>query len=202
VIPPSIFSDILLAWSFLGPRWQAYQLVTPDSPAFLCQPGLCNAHCCRAFSVALGDREVERMQRLGGLIPADFLELEDGRPVRLPLVQPYLLARASDRCTLLGDDLRCTRYHGRPDACRLYPHFAVAFDLETRKPARPGPLPLPELVGRALADRLDGSVVPLLLRHVECPGFTGAPLGDLAWERLFRETAALQAAVETPDSSR
>jgi Fe-S-cluster containining protein len=173
--------------------------VTPETPEFHCQPDLCNAHCCRAFSVALGEREVERMQRLGGLRPEQFLELEDGQPVRLPLVQPYLLARAANRCALLGEDLRCTRYNGRPDACRLYPHFVVAFDLEITKPVRSARLSLPGLVDRALAGRLEGPVVPMLLRHVECPGFTGAPLGPTAWEQLFRATAALQAAVESPD---
>ena len=35
-------------------------------------------------------------------------------------------------------------------------------------------------------------LVPLLLGHVECPGFTGEPIGDVEWNRLFRETYQLQ----------
>jgi hypothetical protein len=42
------------------------------------------------------------------------------------------------------------------------------------------------LRGEALRD------VPLLLRHRPCPGFTGPPLGERAWLRLYLRTARLQ----------
>ena len=34
--------------------------------------------------------------------------------------------------------------------------------------------------------------LPLLLRHLECPGFTGEPLTENGWRELISETARLQ----------
>jgi len=198
VIAAVTLEAISRAWAVLGPRWEAYALVLPGDPAFICQPATCDAHCCRAFSVSLGAPEVARMAAASGLPPSRFLECEDGEPVTLPLVQPYLLARDGNGCALLGGDLGCTQYAGRPSACRLYPHFAVAFDLAAGRPLRSAGSTLPALVDAALAGEPPGPAVPLLLRHTECPGFTGPPLGEAAWAALFRETAALQSAVDSP----
>jgi Fe-S-cluster containining protein len=137
------------------------------------------------------------MTTSSGLIPADFLEIEDGRPVTLPLAQPYLLARSDNHCALLGESLACTQYHGRPNACRLYPHFVVAFDRQAARPLRSADAPLSRLVEDTLEGRL-GNTLPLLLRHTECPGFTGPPLDASAWGRLFLDTALLQEAVDLP----
>lgn len=175
-------------WDAIKERYQAYQLVLPGSPRFVCQAELCDAHCCRAFSVNLGESEVARMEQESGLQTVQFLECEDGRPVVLPLAQPFLLARNDNRCRLLGDDLGCTQYHGRPNACRLYPHFVVFIDEASKRPVTA------DLGGivRSFEPPPAGPYVPLLLAHVECPGLTGAPLDQTEWDRLIRQTYQLQ----------
>jgi Fe-S-cluster containining protein len=198
VIPSVTFDAMRRAWQILGARWEAYALVLPGDPTFVCQPSVCDAHCCRAFSVSLGAREIARMQTASRLRPERFLELEDGVPLVLPLAQPFLLARAENRCALLGPALECSQYDGRPDACRLYPHFAVAFDTETAKPLRSRDAGIDALVERVISGDPPGATVPLLLRHIECPGSTGPPMDAAEWAALFRRTAALQSLVDTP----
>jgi Fe-S-cluster containining protein len=194
VLKPATLRQIRDAWSLIEPRMMAYRLLLPGHPSFICQPQSCDAHCCRAFSVSLGDREVEHMRRSSGLSPAEFLELQDRTPVRLPLANPYLLARRDNHCALLAPDLSCSQYNGRPGACQLYPHFVVAVESGTGRSLRvPG---LPALVHEFFAAGHDSAAVPLLLRHAECPGFTGLPLTDEDWTTLFRRTAALQSAVD------
>jgi len=192
----SLFEAMERAWGQVAARFEAYRLVIPGSPGFICQPDACTAHCCHAFSVNLGDTEVARMQKFEGLEMVDFLELdEDRQPVTLPMVQPFLLARADNHCKMLGKDLRCTTYHGRPNACRLYPHFVVFWDAEAEK-ARTTP-------SRRAAASFDAAskgklygLVPVLLGHVECPGFTGPPIAEAEWFELFRTTYQLQYAPE------
>lgn len=175
-------------WDGIKERYQAYGLALPGSARFICQAELCDAHCCRAFSVTLGEAEASRMERESGLQPVQFLECEDGKPIALPLAQPFLLARSDNRCRMLGDDLACTQYHGRPNACRLYPHFVVFID---EAASRPVTADLDGIV-RSFESPSEGPYVPLLLRHVECPGFTGAPMARTEWETLFRDTYQLQ----------
>jgi Fe-S-cluster containining protein len=191
-MPPlsAFLESMAAAWALARDRYQAYELLLPGAPSFICQPDLCGAHCCRAFSVSLDDREVARMARTSTLAPSAFLECEDGQPITLPLVQPYLLARDDGACGLLRG-LSCGQYAGRPDACRLYPHFVVLADPESGRPLPSKPEVSRRLVGAAL--RGDPcQPVPMLLRHVECPGFTGPPLDEAAWRRLFVHTARLQ----------
>jgi Fe-S-cluster containining protein len=196
VVEPAALEQIREAWSLIEPKMMAYRLLLPGDAAFICQPQSCGAHCCRAFSVSLGEREVEHMRRTSGLAPAAFLELEDGAPVRLPLANPYLLARSENHCALLAPDLSCSQYSGRPGACQLYPHFVVAVERGSGRSLRvPG---LSGLVRGFLGPEHTGARVPLLLRHAECPGFTGPPLTVEAWAGLFQRTAALQAAVDGP----
>ncbi len=179
-------------WEAVAPRLEAYRLVLPGAPSFVCQASGCDAHCCRAFSVALGDREVSRLGRASGLAASAFLELDDGQPVVLPLAQPYLLARSDGRCRLLGADLGCTQYEGRPDACRLYPHFVLFFEPATARPVHSDMAAMGSALQWALGKTTRAGTVPLLLRHVECPGFTGPALEQEAWKRLLKETARLQ----------
>jgi Fe-S-cluster containining protein len=180
------------AWAAIAERFTAYELVVPGSATFICQAQACAAHCCKVFSVALGDREVTRMTAASGRQPLAFLELEGGEPITLPLLQPYLLARKDGSCVLLGADLLCGEYEGRPDACRLYPHFVLFVDETTGRPVHGDP----DRMAQAVAAALDGSeampLVPLLLRHLECPGFTGPPLAEPAWRGLLGETYRLQ----------
>lgn len=180
------------AWRDAASRFEAYQLVLPGSPAFICQPQACTAYCCHAYSVNLGDAEAERFKRLEGLELVDFLELdEDGAPITLPMAQPYLLQRREGHCKFLGEHLGCTTYDGRPNACRLYPHFVVFWDLEARRPkTTPSKRAAASFQAAAIGNVF--GLVPLLLGHVECPGFTGEPIGDVEWNRLFRETYQLQ----------
>jgi Fe-S-cluster containining protein len=192
VVP--VDSRLRTSWERVAHRYTAYDLVLPGVPSFICQASLCKAHCCKVFSVALGDREVDRLARSSGFAPIVFLECEDGRPITLPLAQPFLLARDRGTCRMLGPDLLCSQYEGRPDACRLYPHFVLFFEPGTERPVHSD---WPAMT--AAVDRFTGrsaspvrALVPLLLRHVECPGFTGPPLDRQAWRTLFRETFRLQ----------
>ncbi len=125
----------------------------------------------------------------GGREPAAFLECEDGRPIELPLVQPYLLARLDGACALLDSNCRCAAYEQRPDACRQYPHQVLLVDLADGRPVAAGPGPLATLAGGASRP---GDAVPLLLRHRECPGFTGPPPSEAGWLEILRATATLQ----------
>ncbi|WBL35268.1 YkgJ family cysteine cluster protein [Tepidiforma flava] len=95
-------------------------------------------------------------------------------------------SRAMDgRCRFLQPRHRCGAYEARPTACRLYPHFVVYWNLETARPVYADPPPLADAAAA-------GPVVPLLLGHEQCPGFTGAPLTDDDWLALLEETDHLQ----------
>ncbi|MBI2764475.1 MAG: YkgJ family cysteine cluster protein [Chloroflexi bacterium] len=180
-------------WELIAARYPNYELVTPWSPSFVCQAEACIAQCCKRFSVSLGEREVERMQRVSGFTPLDFLEVVDGSPLTMPLAQPYLLARREGKCVLLGELHRCTQYEGRPDACRLYPHFVLFVEPETGKPTHADAEGMKCSLAAALQREAGPApYVPLLIRHLECPGFTGPALGEAAWLALLAETARLQ----------
>lgn len=179
------------AWARVAPRYAAYDLVLPGSATFVCQAELCDAYCCRAYTVNLGEAEVARMARESRLDPTRFLEYYDGLPLALPMAQPFLLKREDNRCALLGDDLRCGQYHGRPDACRLYPHFLVFIKRSTWKPVYADTGEFARSVAAFEAGR-EAPLVPLLLRHVECPGFTGPPISVEAWWTLFEATRLAQ----------
>lgn len=182
---------MVAAWDCIRERFGAYSLVLPGTPSFICQPNLCTAHCCHAFSVNMGEAEASRMARETGMALVQFLELEEGDPITLPLAQPFLLAREGGHCRFLGPELGCTIYAGRPNACRLYPHFVIFLDTATGKVTTP---PLED--GRRAVDALlagqSSSPVPLLLGHVECPGFIGDPLPEASWRTLLEATYQLQ----------
>lgn len=185
VDPGALADRMARAWADAAPRFGAYHLILPGSPAFVCKVDDCEAACCRVFSVAMHDRDVDRFARVSGLQPVQFLELENDEPIRLPLAQPYLLAREDGRCRFLQPRHRCGAYEARPTACRLYPHFVVYWNLETARPVYADPPPLADAAAA-------GPVVPLLLGHEQCPGFTGAPLTDDDWLALLEETDHLQ----------
>lgn len=182
---------VVAAWDRVRERFGAYSLVLPGTPSFVCQPDLCTAHCCHAFSVNMGESEAERMAQETGMARVQFLELEEDEPITLPLVQPYLLAREGGHCRFLGAELDCTVYPGRPNACRLYPHFVVFVDSATGKVTTPDPGDGRRAVDALLAGE-PSSPVPLLLGHVECPGFTGDPLPEASWRALLGATYQLQ----------
>jgi Fe-S-cluster containining protein len=193
-MPTSLLQDAYAdSWERIADRFPNYELVTPWSPSFICQAEACVAQCCKVFSVSLGEREVARMARSSGFTPLEFLEVVDGSPLTMPLAQPYLLARQEGKCTLLGEFHRCTQYEGRPDACRLYPHFVLFVEPETGKPTHADADGMKRSLAVAL-QREPGPApyVPLLIRHLECPGFTGPALGEAAWLGLLAETARLQ----------
>jgi len=181
---------IVAAWDCVRDRFGAYSLVLPGTPSFICQPNLCTAHCCHAFSVNMGEAEAGRMARETGMALVQFLELEEGEPITLPLAQPFLLPRRRP-LPFPRPRARCTVYTGRPNACRLYPHFVVFVDAATGKVTTP-----PPGAGRRAVDALlagqSSSFVPLLLGHVECPGFTGDPLPEASWRTLLEATYHLQ----------
>ena len=180
------------AFATIAPRFGAYALVLPGSSTFICKAEACEAHCCKVYSVSLGEREAERLVHSSGLARFQFLECEDGEPITLPLAQPYLLARREGACALLAPDLRCGQYHGRPDACRLYPHFVIFLDEGSGRPVHSYIPGMERSLELALAGGGPAPFLPLLLRHVECPGFTGPPLEHAAWQELLRTTWNLQ----------
>lgn len=176
------------AWKLAHERYAGYALILPGDATFICQAEACAAHCCKVFSVALTEHEVERLSRFSGKRAHEFLECEDGEPIYLPLADPYLLVRGDGQCGLLQDDLLCSEYEGRPDACRLYPHHVVFVDEATGRPAS-GEV---EQFRRVISNGGDGGLIPLFLRHLDCPGFTGPPISSEAWQELFIETYRLQ----------
>ncbi len=188
------------AWAAASPRYGAYALLMPGDPSFVCQAERCLAHCCKAFSVSLGTPEVTRLEQ-AGRAAVSFLEVVDGRPLELPLLRPYLLARREGQCGLL-EGHRCSAYDGRPDACRRYPHEVLLVDREGRR-AKPRAGDAWAAI-HAIASPAPGqpSLVPLLLRHLECPGFDGPPLSFEAWLATMRETFSLQAGPPAPATTR
>lgn len=124
---------------------------------------------------------MQRMEGASGLAPARFLECEDGEPIALPLADPYLLARRDGACALLEAGGACSQYAGRPAACRLYPYQVAWLDGKTGNPS-----------GR---DR--GGAIALLLRHRECPGFTGPRLSEEGRAGLLAEMLRLQSGAES-----
>ena len=175
------------AWKGISPRYEAYALLLPGDPSFICQPHVCDAHCCRKFSVSVGEADRARMERETALAPVQFLESEAGTPITLPLAKPYLLRRAENRCAMLAPDLGCSVYSGRPDACRQYPYQVLFASVEggIARPSRDEALAL-------LASDSGAGPVALLVRHIECPGFTGEPLSSADWQTLRQSTLALQ----------
>lgn len=188
-----------LAWEAVRARFSGYALLMPGDPQFVCLATECPAHCCRKYSVSLGAHEVDRMVAASGLQPVYFLESEDGEPIALPLAQPFLLAREDGACKLLGDQLLCGQYEGRPDACRQYPHHVLFIDTEHAKPVY-GDL---ERMAEAMAwfdkgTHSESRCVPILVRHLDCPGFDGPPLPTSDWLDLVHETTYLQYAQLRP----
>lgn len=188
----ALFAEMSEAWRTIAGRFAAYDLALPGSPAFRCQPLVCDAHCCRAFSVSLGEAEVARMQHASRMQPVAFLESEDGRPITLPMAQPYLLRRAHNRCAILASDLSCGEYDGRPNACRLYPHFLLFIEASTGRPVSGDVAGMSASARLLIAGSSPRPYIPLLVRHVECPGFTGSPMDEGAWRALLEETFRLQ----------
>jgi Fe-S-cluster containining protein len=183
-------------WAPVAARFAAYDLLLPGTPSFDCLASSCPAHCCRVFSVALGEPEAERLASTHGLAHNFFLESEDGEPIALPLAEPYLLARRDGQCVLLRDDLLCGAYAGRPNACRLYPHQLLVIDPGARRPAGATPERVAEATGALLAGDATAPVlrerVPVLLQHRSCPGFRGPEHTGATWRALYAETCELQ----------
>ncbi len=186
------------AWQMMAQRFPAYDLVVPGTPTFKCLVAACTEHCCNRYTVNLSDRDVDRVARYSGLSPRDFLECEDGGPLALPLAQPYVLARAHNTCVFLGEDMACQQYEGRPNACRLYPHFVLFVDADTGNPTY-GDI---AAIGDSFRDSLAGRpshLVPVLMRHIACPGFEGDRLlPEDEWFNILRETARIQYAPDVP----
>ena len=187
------------AWGQMAERFAAYALVVPGMTAFDCLVGDCTEHCCNRYTVNLSSGDVDRVARYSGLAPRDFLECEDGEPLALPLAQPYVLARAEGTCVFLATDMSCRNYEGRPNACRMYPHFVLFVDPDTGRPTYGDT----EAIRKSFAAWLDGregNLVPVLMRHRACPGFEGARrLEEQEWREILRGTARIQYAPDASD---
>ncbi len=187
---PAAAAALRELWTRVEARYGSYRLVLPGEPRFICQPRECDAYCCRAFNVALREDEAERLRAASRLDPARFLESEDGEPIALPLATPFVLGRRDGRCVFLDADLACEQYEARPGPCRSYPHQVVFLDAASGRPARPSPEAARRAVEAVIAGRPAAGATPLLLRHDQCPGFTGPPTTEAEWAALLRETAA------------
>lgn len=190
------------AWRKMSDRLDAYELVIPGTTAFGCLMSACTQHCCNRYTVNLSERDVDRVARFSGLAPRDFLDCEDGEPLALPLAQPYVLSRNQGTCVFLGPDMSCQQYEGRPNACRLYPHFVLFVDPETAKPTYGDTA----AITRSFEHCLTGqpfALVPVLMRHRACPGFDGdRRLAEPEWLSLLQETARIQYAPDASDDVR
>ena len=71
------------------------------------------------------------------------------------------------------------------------PHFVVFWDAEAGR-ARTTPSKRAAAAFEAASKGNLYGQVPLLLGHVECPGFTGPPIAEADWFELFRVTYQLQ----------
>jgi len=181
------------AWAAIAPRVAAYAFVGPETPAFRCLSSDCPVNCCRPFTVALDAEDLARFTRVSGLPVEAIVECADGLPVVLPLTEPYVLARHDGACKFLGPDGRCKQYDARPSACRLYPYQVLLVDEGAGRITSPSPGRVQAALA-AIDDPSggDGEIVPVLLAHRACPGFTGLPLGIEGWRQLLRETLVLQ----------
>lgn len=186
-------------WERVAWRCPEFEVVLPGAASFVCQAAGCPAHCCKVFTIVpLGEREVVRLSRASGLQPLELVESEDGEPLThraLPAARPYFLARHDGVCRFLGRDLLCVQHEGRPDACRVYPYYVFFFDTLAGLPVRAGLDDMATAIGGLCGWQRPpaGAVLaPLLLRHAECPGLTGPPLGREEWLNLVGETFRLQ----------
>ncbi len=177
-------------WARIRERYGSYLLVLPGDPSFICQPHECDAYCCRAFNVSLDGGEAERLRESSGLPASRFLECEDGEPIALPLAKPFVLGRSDGHCVFLGAELTCDQYEARPDPCRSYPHQVVFVDAASGRAVQPSAEAARRAVEAVAAGREAEGPAPLLLRHDQCPGFTGPPSTEGAWADLLRETYA------------
>ncbi len=180
--------ELQALWGLVRARFAAYELLLPGDPSFICQPHACDASCCRNFTVALGTREAEGLREASGWSAARSLESEDGEPIALPLVTPFVLGRRDGHCVFLGDDLACGQYEARPDACRSYPHQVLFVDGDKGRAGQPSTQAGMQALDAVVAGRRVEGATPLLLRHTECPGFTGPLLAEGEWAALLRET--------------
>lgn len=185
-----LIGRVRAAWSLIAPRFGGYELVLPDTPGFRCLSSDCPANCCRPYSVPLDEEDLARFLSRSGLPIEEVVECEDGRPVVLPLVEPYLLARSGGACKFLASDGRCQQYEARPAACRLYPFQAILVDGDEARIVSPSARRLRDAF--AALDEADSGVIPVLIRHRACPGFVDEPLGEGRWRELLRAVMELQ----------
>jgi Fe-S-cluster containining protein len=159
--------------------------------------------CCRApytASVSIWDIEALEREREDS---AAFLALGSSRgphPATVRNDRPahkreerrsalwWLDQPADDGCTFLADGGGCTVYNARPNGCAQYPHTLVFTPIDSPKlVARHSDVDGLDLAVRIAASAADGAAayVPLILRDTACPGFTGPPIGHLAYQRLL-----------------
>lgn len=169
--------------SILAGTYPTYKPFRPGDPSLDCPTDACSAWCCRSLTVPADDHDVSAIAEHQTLPQARFLESEGGFPIELPLAHPYVMARSEGACVFLDKDHLCNVYEARPSACRSYP-----FELLVVESASGRELPVSEeAVLRALGpgetESLNGESA-VLMRHRECPGFTGEPMTEAAWESV------------------
>ena len=184
-------AELEAAWAQVRERYGSYRLVLPGDPGFICQPHECDAYCCRAFNVSLDGEEAERLRTATGWPGDRFLESEEGEPIALPLAAPFVLGRREGHCVFLTEELTCEQYDARPHPCRSYPHQVVFVETGSGRAVQPSAEAGRRAVEAVAAGRAAEGFLPLLLRHDQCPGFTGPPSTEGAWAGLLRDTYAL-----------
>lgn len=115
------------------------QAIYDRLPSIECK-GACHGACC---FIEASQRERERMERASGQ-KLDTVDAADPavNPLGLPQIGRDNRPLARFRCTMLGDDGRCTVYDLRPMICRMY---GVVEGLECYRGCKPErTIPAPE----------------------------------------------------------
>ena len=74
------------------------------------------ANCCKSISLALYDKDIERIAKSLKLKPAEFIE----KYLEIDEEKDYVFRQTP--CPFLDGENYCLVYENRPKACREYPH--------------------------------------------------------------------------------
>jgi Fe-S-cluster containining protein len=152
----------------------------PGQPKFVCAQANCTNSCCKdrgempfQVPVSLAFREAVRATR----------EISDSQFVRIEADMPSLVKDSSGKCVFLDSQRQCTVYDIRPVDCATYPFDLAFFDLRHDGNLakinhrdlfrRAGDTPPPFFTRTTLGYNC---IVPLIIYHSRCPGFTGEPV--------------------------
>jgi Fe-S-cluster containining protein len=149
----------------------------PEQEQFVCAQSLCTNSCCKQHDlpILISQRFEEDVTSTRGLAQQDFITIKNG--------VLFLRKDNCGQCVFLGNRDQCTVYDIRPASCIMYPFELVFFDL--LQDGHVVKIRCQDLYQRALEmppaffkkGRLKYNfIIPLILYHDKCPGFTGNPI--------------------------